>query len=360
MDTRMRWGERGLIGAGLAALLLVACSGGGTTAPAANSAPPAASAPSGAQSAPAGAPPALQPATVVYTTIAAAQAPFWVAFEAGYFREQGLDVSHMNRVEPGATLLAALHNGEVDVAAAGGPSLVLGTLQGLDVTIAGSYQDHIEDGVVARPEIRSVEDLRGKTIGVSRLKAITDVSARLGLERLGLKPDVDVFFRGTGGVAESLAAMEQGTVAAASLGMPSLAAAEKSGYPLLVDVTGMRIPFTAGALGTTKSIVDRRGDVVERVLRAIAQGTHRFKTDPQYTMDVTRQYTGIDDPDLLRATIEVYSPIFTVDPYPDLGAVQAVLDAEDSPAARTAKPQDMVDLRPAERLRQSGFLNQLR
>jgi ABC-type nitrate/sulfonate/bicarbonate transport system substrate-binding protein len=282
----------------------------------------------------------------------------WLAYEAGYFREQGLDLSEMNRIEPGATLLAALHNGEIDVAAAGGPSLVLGTLQGLDIVIVGSYQDVLEAGVVARPEIQTVDDLRGKTIGVSRLKAISDVAARLGLERLGLKPDVDVFLRGTGGIAESMAAMEQNAVAAASVSMPVVMAAEKQGYPLLIDVTGMRLPFSAGALGTTKTIVNQRGDVVERVLRAVAQATNRFKTDPEYAAQVTRQYTGIDDQASLRATLDVLGPVFTVDPYPSLAAVQAVLDAEENPAARTAKPQDVVDLRPAENVRQSGFLNQ--
>ena len=63
-----------------------------------------------------------------------------------------------------------------------------------------------------RPEIQTVEDLRGKTIGVTRLKAITDVAARLAFQRLGLQPDVDVFTRGTGGQAESLAAMEAGAL----------------------------------------------------------------------------------------------------------------------------------------------------
>jgi hypothetical protein len=61
---------------------------------------------------------------------------------------------------------------------------------------------------------------------------------------------------------------------------------------------------------------------------------------------------------VLQRTLNVYTPLFSVDPYPDLAAIQVVLDAEDILEARTAKPQDVVDLRPAERLRQSGFLNQ--
>src|SRR5712692_9526153 len=213
------------IGVVLAGLLLLACSGGSAGSSSSAPAPPPGSAPSGAaggssSAAPGGstsAPPALEPAHVAYTTIAAVQAPFWIALEAGYFREQGLDVPSMDRIEPGATLLAALHNGDVAVVAAGGPSLLLGALQGLETLIVGSQMHVLESAIVVRPEIRSIEDLRGKTVGVSRLKAISDVGARLGLERMGLKPDVDVFTRGTGGIAESLAALEQGAVEGASV-----------------------------------------------------------------------------------------------------------------------------------------------
>src|SRR5207302_1016481 len=83
--------------------------------------------------------------------------------------------------------------------------------------------------IVVRPELKTIEDLRGKTVGVSRLKAISDVGARLGLERMGLKPDVDVFTRGTGGIAESLAALEQGSVEGASLAVPALFTGQKRG-----------------------------------------------------------------------------------------------------------------------------------
>jgi hypothetical protein len=105
--------------------------------------------------------------------------------------------------------------------------------------------------------------------------------------------------------------------------------------------------------------VNNRSDEVERILRALAQGAHRFKTDPAYAMQVTGQYTGIEDPEVLQRTVNVYTPLFTVDPYPDLAAVQAVLDAEELPAARSVRPSDVTDYRFVERLRQSGFLERL-
>ena len=212
---------------------------------------------------------------------------------------------------------------------------------------------------MARPEIRTVEDLRGKTIAVSRLKAISDLAARLGVERYGLRPDVDVFTRGTGGNAESLAAMEGGTVAAASISVPAVFEARKRGYHDLIDVTAMRIPFGNGTLGATKTMLDRRPQVAERVLRATAQGTSRFKTDREYAAQIVGKYSRIEDPEALRGTVEVYAPILTVDPYPDAAATQAILDVEEHPAARTTRPDEVLDLRAAEAVRRSGFLDRL-
>jgi ABC-type nitrate/sulfonate/bicarbonate transport system substrate-binding protein len=350
-----------LFSSGLIVLTAACGAGSGTGSPP----PPAPTAGSdraaslGGPSAAPSAAPSLERAKLAFTAISAVQSPFWIAYEAGYFREQGLDVPDMNRIEPGATMLAALHNGELEFIAAGAPSLVLGTLQGLDTLVFGASVNWLEDVIVARPEIQSVQDLRGQTIGVSRLKAITDLSARFGVERFGLKPDVDVFIRGTGGNTESLAALEAGTVAAASLSVPAVFEANKRGYHDLIDVTAMRIPFGNGNYGATKATLDRRPQVAERVLRAVAQATSRFKTDPEYAAQIIGKYSQIQDAEALRGTVAVYTPLFVVDPYPDAAAIQAVLDAEENPAARTARPEQVIDYRAADAVRQSGFLDRL-
>ncbi len=343
------------------AFVLLACgrgSGGSAPAQPANA---AATNPGGAApAAPAAtAPPQLIPAKVAYTTIAASQAPVWVAEAAGYFKEQGLDVGDMNRVDPGATLLAALHNGDVDVAAAGGTSLMLGNLQGLETMIVGSSLDFFEDAIVADPSIKSVEGLRGKTIGVSRLKAISDTAARVALEKLGLRPDEDVSFRGTGGNAESLAALQEGSVDAASISVPALFKAEHLGFLKIVDITAMHIPYATGTYGATKSTIANRPEVVERVLKAVAQGTARFKSDPEFAAQVVKQYSQIQAPTALSKTVEVYQPIFQVDLSPSREAVQALLDNEENPAARTATVDDIVDYQFVDKMRQSGFFDKL-
>jgi NitT/TauT family transport system substrate-binding protein len=324
-------------------------------------APPAASSTGAAPSdgPPSGAAPAA-PLRVqaAYSSVTANQSPWWVALEGGYFREQGLDVQ-LTRIDAGATLLAGMHQGEVQLAASGGPALALGNLQGLDTMIVGSASNVLDVIVFARPEIQSVADLRGKIVGVSRLKSITDVAARLGFERMGLHPDVDVFTRGTGGIPESLAALEGGTVDGASINGPAIFQARQRGYRELLPVQDLGIPFLTAGVGTTKRVIADQPTAIDGALRALAQAISRLRTDREYGMQVIGQYSQSDDAELLSATVDYIRPQFQPDLYPDPAAVQAVLDLEENPAARTARPQDVADFRFADRLKASGFLDRL-
>src|SRR5712692_7009760 len=333
----------------VAGLLALACSPG----PAGRGAAPAAEAGGGASSP---APPLK--ARSAYTTIAVSTSPWWMATEAGYFREQGLDVD-MVHVDAGAALLAAVQNNELDVTGGGGPSIVYGYLQGLDMLLIGSNLNVLDSNVMVRPEIQTVDDLRGKTIGVSRLKAVSDVGARLAFKQAGLHPDVDIFTRGTGGNAETLAAMEQGTVDGASFGVGMALEARKRGYREMFNLGQMGIPFLQGAISTTRRVLAERPELGERYLRALAQAMSRLRTDREFSIDVVSKYTQSDDRELLGATIDFYRPLFPVDPYPEPAALQVVLDAEDHPAARTTRPEDLTDYRPADAVRRGSFLDQL-
>jgi NitT/TauT family transport system substrate-binding protein len=293
-----------------------------------------------------------------YTTISAAAAPWWVALEAGYFREQGLDVE-LSHIDAGAPLLAALTNGELDFAFSGAPTVVLGYLTGLETMLLGSTSNVLDSVVFVRPEYQRLEDLRGQTIGVTNLKAITDVAARLGFKRMGLEPDVDIFTRRTGGLAESLAAMETGAIAGASLNVPAVFEARKRGFREILNVTEMNIPFMSSAITATKKTIAGRPELGEPYLRALAQASSRLRTDRDFSIEIIGKYSRSTDEELLGATVDYYRPLYATDPYPDPVALQPVIDAEENPGARTLKPEDMTDYRFAEAVRRSGFLDRL-
>jgi NitT/TauT family transport system substrate-binding protein len=281
-----------------------------------------------------------------------------MAREAGYFAEEGLDVDVVF-IDSGATMLAAMHNREIDASAGGGPTIVLGHLQGLETVLIGSTVNVLEASVFVRPGIRTVDDLRGKTIGVNRLKAITDVAARLAFQRAGLTPDVDVFTRGTGGQAEALAGMEAGLLDGISVNVPLLFEARQRGYYEMFNIGKMGLPFLKAGISSTRQRLREQPDLGDRYLRALARAMSRLKTDRERSIEVFAKYTQLDDRELLGATIDHFAPLYTLDPYPEPEAVQMVIDVEENPGARTLTPADVTDYGPADRLRASGLLDTL-
>jgi NitT/TauT family transport system substrate-binding protein len=229
----------------------------------------------------------------------------------------------------------------------------------METMIVGASSAVLDSSVFVRPEIQTVEDLRGKTVGVTNLKAITDTAARLGLERSGLQPDVDVFTRRTGGLAESMAGLETGAIDGASMSVPMVFEARKRGYRELINVTALAIPFVNAAVGATRKTLAERPELVGPYLRALAQAASRIKTDREYAMQVVAKYTQVEDSETLGATVDFYRPLVRVDLYPEALAVQTILDVEEHPGARTARLEDVADVRFAEQIRASGFLDGL-
>jgi ABC-type nitrate/sulfonate/bicarbonate transport system substrate-binding protein len=357
---------------GLAATLLVSCAPAGPASapkPAASAAgsPPQSATPVGgpsSSSAPAASGPAATalsapiPARTGYPVAGIPTAPFWMALEGGYFREQGLDGSVV-LIGSGAPMLAALSNREIDVAFAGGAPLVLGYLQGLETLIIGSTNNIMDNDVYVRPEIQSADALRGRTIGITRLKSLSDVAGRLALQRLGLQPDADVFLQPTGGPSETIAAMEAGVVDGGLLTVPQMFEAQKRGYRKLLSIVDFRIAYLQGGFGATRGHLSEQPELGSRYLRAMAQAMSRLQIDRDFSIQVADRYIPGLDREVLNAALDYFLPLYQPDLYPDAEAVQAVLDLEENPAARTTRPADVTDARYADQLRGSGFLSQL-
>jgi ABC-type nitrate/sulfonate/bicarbonate transport system substrate-binding protein len=121
----------------------------------------------------------------------------------------------------------------------------------------------------------------------------------------------------------------------------------------------MGIPFLGNSAGATRAYLAAHPEVGEPYLRALVQAIARLRTDRELGIAVIAKYTKTEDREMLNATIDHYLKQFLVDPYPDAASLQGVLDIEEHPGARTAKPEDFTDYRFADALRRSGFLDTL-
>jgi ABC-type nitrate/sulfonate/bicarbonate transport system substrate-binding protein len=349
-----------LLACGPATLLALACgpASTGSAPPAAPASAPAGTAPASSAAPTAADAPAPLKARFAYTTIAGSVAPWWMALDGGYFREQGID-AELVKIDPGAAILAALRGGDVDATYSGAPGIVLGYLQGMETLIVGSTSNRLDNSLFTRGDVTRLEDLRGKTVGVTRLKAISDISARLAFERVGLNPDTDVTIRGTGGYPETMAALDTGLIDGATLSVEASLQARQRGLYELVNLGDLNLRFMNGAVAATRRVLDERPDLVDRTLRALAQATSRLRTDRDFGIQVYAHFSQIDDTAITGYMIDYYRAHWVPDLYPDPAALQAVLDVEEHPAARTTPASAIIDARFHERLRASGFLDRL-
>ncbi|HLH23276.1 MAG TPA: hypothetical protein VK066_12190 [Chloroflexota bacterium] len=168
-----------------------------------------------------------------------------------------------------------------------------------------------------------------------------------------------MFTRGTGGIPESLAALESGTVDGASITGPAIFQARQRGYRELLPIQNLGIPLVTAGIGSPQRVIAQQPAMIDAALRALAQAVKRLRSDRAFGVQVIGQYSQSDDAELLSATVDYLRPQLQPDLYPDPAAVQGVLDLEENPAARTARPEDVADFGFAERLKASGFLDRL-
>ncbi len=355
------------LGTAMAAGLLMAACGPGaapSASPAGQRAPAEAAAPAAPGSSATGPAPAAplvpERLRIVYPVISIPSLHVIVARDAGYYGAHGLD-AELQFISGVPTVVAALLAGEIDVAWINPAPAIAASLQGADlVTIAQPITRYITS-LQGRPEIRAADQLRGKRIGVVAIGGATDFMARQALRHLGLDPDLDASFIRTGGAPETLAALMAGAIDAGIVGHPLKTQAKRNGMVELLDLRVMDIEYPSASLVLSRPAISDRQEAVHRLLRVTAEATHRIKTDKDFTVDVLRRFTDVDDLESLEEGYRTMATVIREVPAPTRGAMQAVIDevAYSQPAIREMDPEHFWDTGPVQRLEAEGFYRQV-
>jgi NitT/TauT family transport system substrate-binding protein len=302
----------------------------------------------------------LQKIRLAYASVTSAFAIPWITHDAGIFRRHGLDVEIIY-IASGPRSIQTLVAGGVDVAAIGGGSGIDAKLAGADTVFVAVSVKRVLIYMVAAPEIRRVEDLRGKTIGGTRVGTLTDFFSRYYLRQAGLTPDRDVIVRGTGGLPETLAALKAGQIQAGTFGFPAVLQARAAGFHVLVDYAKQGLRYPLSGFVVSQGLMRKREPVVRRFLEAIIEGTHRFKTDPAFAVEVMGRYTRIADRKILDESQKVYASAFERVPYPEPEDMKLVLTqvGENNPRAQGADPAEFVEPRLIREIEASGLVRRL-
>src|ERR687891_366068 len=232
----------------------------------------------------------------IYTARVMSQSYPYVAQEAGLFKKYDLEVPVVF-VTPGAPAVAAILSGDSEVAQIGAASITRPFVQGnKDPVFIAGVKSLLTHSIVAKTDIKRPEQLKGKRIGVSRIGSNPHYFAVQALRHFGIDSR-EVSYIQAGGAPETLAALVAQGIDAAVLTVPTDAQALKLGYHYVVYGPDLRIAYAATTFTTRRSIVAKRGLLIGRFMRAMAEAARIMHTDKEYTYKVLGKYLRIDDRD---------------------------------------------------------------
>jgi len=285
----------------------------------------------------------------------------WIAEEAGLFRSHNLEFP---LVYIGASPLAtaAMLGGDADVMIDGGLGTTRAFVQGnTDLVFIGGIKNTLTQSILAKPEIKSLEDLRGKKVGVTRMGSTTHYFAVQAFRRKGMEAGRDYTVIQTGGAPEMHAALVSGAIDAGTMTAPWNIRAISQGFHYVVYGPDLRIPQVATSFITRRSLIARQSQTLARFMRAMAQAAKILHTDRDFTYKVLAKQLRVQDRKILDAAyndeIKVLEPRLEL----KMEALQAIFDdvAQVDPRAKKVSSQDVVDLRYIEEMEKSGFFAQL-
>ena len=301
-----------------------------------------------------------QKTVVAWTAVSALNSPYWVMKEAGFLKQEGLDVD-LIYIPSSATVAQAMLAGEVAVSAANSQVVTDSGLQGGDLLSMGAIINVVAFYVMAAPEIKRIEDLKGKAVGVTRFGASTDFGLRMLLSKYGLVAGRDVPVLQIGGMPEIASALSKRSIYAAPMSYPMAYVAEQAGIKMLANLAKEDIPFMHVGLTTTRTFLREHRSRAKALLRAYGRAVHYMHTRKEETKAIFARYTKVTDPGMLEGSLQYAYDFVEKVPLVKPKAFQVTLEqiALKNPKAKQAKPEDFFDNSLVQELVNEGFFTSL-
>ena len=297
---------------------------------------------------------------IAWSAVSALNSPFWVMNDAGLLKQEGLDMQ-LVYIASSPTVAQATLAGDIVLSGANSQVIVDAGLNGGDLVAMGAITNVVAFYIMAAPEIKSVADLRGKMVGVTRFGASTDFGMRMLLSKYGLEANRDVPFIQIGGMPELAAALSKRTVFAAPMSQPMVYLAEKAGMRMLANLAKEDIPFMHIGLTTSKRWIKENRRAARAFVRAYGRAMYFMHTRKEETRKIFAKYTRINDPGMLEGSIQYGYDFMEKIPFVKPQAFQITLDqiAKANPKAKQAKPEQFFDNSLVQELVDEGFFAKL-
>jgi NitT/TauT family transport system substrate-binding protein len=272
--------------------------------------------------------------------------PTYVALDKGFWADQNLDVS-IAVLNSGTDLTQALTGDAIDFAAASYNEPIVMTSQGVPAVNMAIIEGALPYRFMGAKGITDINQLVGKTVGVSKIGSLSDQVSRIVLNKAGVDLN-SVKFQGIGGSPARLAALESGAIQAAVLDSPSYELAQQAGANILVNVAQQLEGFPYETLIAKKATIEANRDVFVRVLVGYIKGA-QYATDPaneDEVIAIVSKYTGQKVEDLkvaYKETIKDFPADGRIDPAGIALSLKGAQDYAGIKGADALKAEDLID-----------------
>ncbi len=284
----------------------------------------------------------------------------YIAKDRGLFAKYGL-VAEIVYIPGGTTNIQVLVSGNLDMSQLSGAPGVAANLEGADIIYILGLLDKLNYQLVTRPEITSVEQLKGKKLGVSRFGSSADFGLRAVLKRLGIDPAKDVSILQIGDEPSRVAAIKSGNIDGTVANAPFGSEAERLKLNVIADSVKMNIPFFNTGLLGSKKYLEKQDAKVMNFLRAYLEAIKILKTEREYSIKALAQFTRVQNLKAVQEGYDYFNNQLQPVPYPSVEAMQAVVTqiAEVNPKARNVDAKNYVTDRYLRRLEEEGFVKKI-
>jgi len=303
----------------------------------------------------------LRKIRVAITSISGSMVPPWAANEAGIFKKYGLQVEVI-ATPSGIQGTNALIANEISFLQIAGGTTTGAAVGGADLKIVATMTATLVLNLAVRPEIEKPEQLRGKSIGISRFGTSLHSGARLAAKHYGLEPGKDLHIVEIGAGDWIFGAMQGNRVQAGVFGYPATSRAVKFGNRVMLHLPSLNIPYASTGVSTRGDIIRDDPDLVRRYLSAQIEAIALMKKDRPFTLKVLSKYLRTNDMDLLNESYDIQiAKYMQKTPLPTAEAVRSVLDelTDRNPKAKDLDPNKFFDDRFVRQLQAENFIDPL-
>jgi len=298
---------------------------------------------------------------IAYSSADASNVVWFTALDGGIYRKHGLDVE-LIFIQSSTMSVSTLVSGDIQVANSSGGAVASAVVAGANLVMTACYINTLPYELVVQESVKSIEDLRGKSVGISRVGSASDVAARVLIKGLGLEPVKDVPIIQVGGPSERAAAFRTGKI----VGFPSppgtIHLAKGMAHRIMISTADFqkRFDFPYICSTTTKSYLASNRETMRKLTMALIEATHFLKTRKQDTMKFIAKYTRQNNPQYLEASyaanVKLHDrvPLVTRE-----GTEVQIKEALARKPGATLRVEDIVDDSIVRELDKSGFIDKV-